>query len=106
MRGRLILLAVVFALGVAVYIALRQEGADVAEAVDGAGGAIVQVSLPAELSPDAEIGKRVFEARCAACHGKNAGGVEGSGPPLVHVIYEPSHHGDASFLLAVRNGVR
>ena len=28
------------------------------------------------------------------------------GPPLVHVIYEPSHHGDAAFVLAVRPGVR
>ena len=26
------------------------------------------------------------------------------GPPLVHKIYEPSHHSDAAFLLAVRNG--
>ncbi|SPH18256.1 hypothetical protein DEA8626_01788 [Defluviimonas aquaemixtae] len=24
----------------------------------------------------------------------------------MHKIYEPSHHGDAAFLVAVRNGVR
>lgn len=30
----------------------------------------------------------------------------GFGPPLVHKIYEPSHHGDMSFIMAVRNGVR
>ena len=69
-------------------------------------GAIVQVTLPQELSDNAKIGERIFTAKCAACHGKNAAGVDGSGPPLVHKIYEPSHHGDASFLLAVRNGVR
>ena len=28
------------------------------------------------------------------------------GPPLVHKIYEPSHHGEESFYLAVRQGVR
>ena len=27
-------------------------------------------------------------------------------PPLVHKIYEPSHHGDAAFLLAAKQGVR
>ena len=30
----------------------------------------------------------------------------GVAPPLVHVIYEPSHHGDRAFLLAAQNGVR
>ena len=27
-------------------------------------------------------------------------------PPLVHKIYEPSHHGDEAFYRAVSNGVR
>ena len=52
------------------------------------------------------MGQRVFNAVCAACHGDNAAGKMGSGPPLVHKIYEPSHHGDMAFLLAVQNGVR
>ena len=33
-------------------------------------------------------------------------GQEGIAPPLVHRIYEPSHHGDMAFVLAARNGVR
>ena len=70
------------------------------------GDPIAQVTLPAELSKNTQIGKRVFEAKCAACHGVNAAGQNGIAPPLVHKIYEPSHHGDASFLLAARNGVR
>jgi mono/diheme cytochrome c family protein len=70
------------------------------------GDAIVQVVVPAALSEVALIGQRVFEDRCAACHGENASGRNGVGPPLVHKIYEPSHHGDAAFLLAARNGVR
>jgi cytochrome c553 len=48
----------------------------------------------------------VFNVACAECHGTNAAGQNGIAPPLVHITYEPGHHGDASFLLAVRNGVR
>ncbi len=72
----------------------------------GDGGPIVEVIIPAEFSTSAQIGKRVFDAACAACHGANAAGQSGVAPPLVHKIYEPSHHGDASFLLAAKNGVR
>ncbi len=28
------------------------------------------------------------------------------GPPLVHKIYEPSHHADAAFMRAVQYGVQ
>ena len=33
-------------------------------------------------------------------------GQQGIAPPLVHKIYEPSHHGDESFQIAVAMGVR
>jgi hypothetical protein len=36
----------------------------------------------------------------------NAAGQDGVAPPLVHIIYEPSHHGDESFQRAVAMGVR
>lgn len=70
------------------------------------GSPMVEVVLPEALSSNAEIGKLAFEAKCADCHGVNAAGQEGVAPPLVHKIYEPSHHGDGSFLLAAKNGVR
>ncbi len=70
------------------------------------GAAIAKVSLPAELSPEAQIGKRVFEAKCADCHGANAAGQNDVAPSLVHKIYEPSHHSDVAFLRAAKNGVR
>ncbi len=73
---------------------------------DGPGPAMVDVTVPETLSANAEIGKVVFEAKCAICHGENAAGQDGVAPPLVHKIYEPSHHGDAAFLLAAKNGVR
>ena len=66
---------------------------------------IVAVTVPA-LSGPAKIGEVAFNAKCAACHGTNAAGREGVAPPLVHKIYEPSHHGDGAFLLAAQNGVR
>lgn len=57
------------------------------------------------LSPDQEAGRALFDAQCAVCHGPSATGSD-QGPPLVHRIYEPSHHGDLTFLLAARQGVR
>ncbi len=48
-------------------------------------------------------GEQLFNQTCAACHGVRGTGTQ-TGPPLVNKIYEPSHHSDAAFLLAVRNG--
>ena len=73
---------------------------------DQVGLPMVEVVLPDALSSNAEIGKLAFEAKCSDCHGANAAGQDGIAPPLVHKIYEPSHHGDGSFLLAAKNGVR
>ena len=64
----------------------------------------VNVKMP-DLSADAVQGRTLFETNCAACHGKSGGGTE-NGPPLIHKIYEPSHHGDMSFYMAVKQGVR
>lgn len=71
----------------------------------GSGKSLVETTIP-ELSPVAVKGEALFNENCAACHNNNAGGREGVGPPLVHKIYEPSHHGDESFQLAAKNGVR
>jgi len=60
----------------------------------------------ADLSQTAREGESLFNRSCAACHGVNAAGKDGHGPPLVHKIYEPGHHGDAAFRLAARNGAR
>lgn len=70
------------------------------------GAPIVQVALPAKLSDEALIGQRAFAAKCADCHGVNAGGQNGVAPPLVHKIYEPNHHSDLAFVMAAKNGVR
>ena len=70
------------------------------------GAPMAEVVVPAELSAQAGQGETYYNAVCASCHGPNAAGQDGIAPPLVHRIYEPSHHGDAAFFLAARNGVR
>lgn len=74
------------------------------DAPAGTGGALVQVTVP-DLSPLAQQGAEAFGTHCIACHGANAAGVDGAGPPLVHKIYEPSHHGDMAIALAPIRGV-
>ena len=68
--------------------------------------ALVKVILPDGFSDKAKVGQVGFNAKCSACHGVNAAGKDGVAPPLVHKIYEPSHHGDESFQRAAALGVR
>jgi mono/diheme cytochrome c family protein len=58
-------------------------------------------TLPAEL----QSGEAKFNANCAVCHGQQGVGTN-QGPPLVHKIYEPNHHGDPAFQMAAANGVK
>lgn len=60
-------------------------------------------SLPP--TPEAHLeGERLFNANCSSCHGTKAAGTA-LGPTLIHVIYEPNHHSDMAFLMAVQRGV-
>ncbi|WP_055686788.1 cytochrome c [Loktanella sp. 5RATIMAR09] len=67
---------------------------------------LVEVAIPATFTEQQAMGQIAFEASCAACHGVNAAGRDGIAPPLVHKIYEPSHHGDEAFQRAVALGVQ
>ncbi|MAW88066.1 MAG: cytochrome C [Phyllobacteriaceae bacterium] len=102
MRRRIILAAIA-AVALAV-IGLRLLPDDGNRDTSGSGAALADVTVP-PLTGAALEGKAVFDAHCAACHGENAAGRDGAGPPLVHTIYRPAHHADASFILAARNGV-
>jgi mono/diheme cytochrome c family protein len=55
---------------------------------------------PAELAE----GERLYDRSCARCHGGRAVGTD-AGPPLIHVVYEPNHHGDIAFQRAAKFGV-
>jgi len=76
-------------------------------ACDGAPGG--KNSNPLHLPPqgfvgDSITGETIYTQNCLACHG-NAGLGTNQGPPLVHKTYNPRHHADLAFHLAVKNGV-
>lgn len=77
---------------------------------EGGGGGDEESAIAARLAAlppvpaEHRVGADAYVRHCASCHGPSLGGTT-TGPPLAHRIYEPSHHGDASFLLATRNGV-
>jgi mono/diheme cytochrome c family protein len=48
-------------------------------------------------------GDGVYQASCAECHGTDVRGTD-QGPSLLSVVYEPGHHSDVAFLLAVQRG--
>jgi mono/diheme cytochrome c family protein len=97
--------AAVVAVAIAAYLGTTETQSQETTA-PAESGALVAVTLPETLSEQAQTGKLAFDAVCAACHGVNGSGKDGFGPPLIHKIYEPSHHGDMSFFMAVQNGVR
>ena len=66
-------------------------------------GVLARINLPPTPTEHRQ-GDSLFTANCASCHGESARGTD-QGPPLLHIIYEPSHHSDASFVLAAQRGV-
>lgn len=85
---------------------MMDQGLDMSTSADSDSSAMVAITLPETLSANAEMGKRIFDVKCAACHGTNAVGQNGVAPPLIHKIYEPSHHADIAFVRAAQYGVR
>lgn len=57
------------------------------------------------LMPNPAKGKVLYNQNCASCHGADLKGSD-KGPPFLHRVYEPSHHSDLAFQLAVKNGSR
>ncbi|MDA1098578.1 MAG: cytochrome c [Proteobacteria bacterium] len=89
----LVLAVVVGGVLVFIYQSTNQAGS----------AALVDVKVPA-LSAIGTQGKTAFAKNCAQCHGDNAAGGQG-GPPLIHKIYNPGHHADGAFWLAMQRGV-
>ena len=94
MRETLSMLLSVLGLTLGLY---AMAACDSSQPKPAAGGG----TAPAEL----QVGEAKFNAHCSACHGPQATGTQ-QGPPLVHKIYEPNHHGDAAFLRAAEFGVK
>ena len=72
-------------------------------AAAGCGESLDGTQGPAQ-TVDVEAGRVAYDATCASCHGVEGRGT-GKGPSFIDRIYEPSHHADAAFLLAVVRGV-
>ncbi len=96
-------------------LVIGAAGAAVAVAVaawvlwpDGHGGHPPAGRPQSEISVSSTAGmpgKAMYNQKCAVCHGLQAVGSP-QGPPLVHRYYEPGHHSDMAFVLAVKRGVR
>ena len=86
-----------FALQLVVVIAIA-VGAPAAQGQDK------QIIVP-PLFGDALAGQTVFARHCQTCHGVNMSGSD-KGPTLIHRVYHPGHHNDASIYIAVRRGSR
>ena len=99
----LIAMAVIFSYSM---LPLGDQDPQIVSAVTIPYDVLAVVLLPDTLSQRAQIGKQTFEANFASCHGANAAGVGGVAPPLVHVIYEPGHHGNESLQRAAAVDVR
>lgn len=96
-KHRLAALAIIVIMAIAATMAVgcASDGGD----GNGDGGASILAR-----APDMDKGAELYAASCALCHGERGIGTQ-AGPPLVHIIYEPGHHPDASFRNAVKNGV-
>lgn len=54
---------------------------------------------------DPVAGAALYADNCASCHGADLRGTD-TGPPHLDPVYEPGHHADASFRLAVQRGAQ
>lgn len=62
-----------------------------------------QETASAPATADVAAGEALYAANCARCHGADLRGTE-NGPPHLHPVYEPGHHGDEAFRLAITRG--
>jgi mono/diheme cytochrome c family protein len=98
MNRQTLIISLVIVAGVATVLAWRSGVFGPTKPAD------VVITVP-PLTATAQAGSVLFEANCAPCHGPNGSGSK-NGPPLIHKIYEPGHHGDGAFYLAAMQGVR
>ena len=69
----------------------------------GADTTVFVAEIPAQDPALVARGEALYQASCADCHGADLRGTD-RGPSHLSEIYEPNHHADIAFLLAVRRG--
>ena len=87
-KNIIVILFIIFALFGAIFWFLGGKSPHMMEQPKQA---MVDVKIPSQFSMRAKSGQQKFANNCQICHGKNAAGNEGAGPPLIHKIYEPNH---------------
>ena len=78
-------------------LALLTAGCSVSTGVQESGDLVRDPNIVA-------AGADLYASTCASCHGTDLRGTD-QGPSHLSVVYEPGHHSDTAFLLAVRRGV-
>ncbi|WP_211284153.1 c-type cytochrome [Oceanimonas doudoroffii] len=67
------------------------------------GGRFMGAGMPHDRELSRQ-GRVAYGEYCASCHGADLRGTP-QGPPFLHKVYEPSHHGDEAFYRAAAKGV-
>lgn len=62
-------------------------------------------TIPTQDAALVGLGETLYEANCAECHGADLRGTD-RGPSHLSQVYEPGHHSDDAFWLAVLQGSR
>jgi mono/diheme cytochrome c family protein len=75
----------------------------VALLIVGCGGTSPPAGTTAD--PNVETGRTLYLQNCAACHGVDLRGTD-AGPSFLSIVYEPGHHPDIAFQVAVTRGVQ
>lgn len=99
-----------FGLAVLIWVVGCSEGQGETSSKHASDDSTVQNTVTSQdasrpVPEEYQAGEERFDELCARCHG-NAGQGTNAGPPLVHEIYEPSHHADFAFMRAAMQGVR
>ena len=98
---------------VALFAALSVAcGADASESGDSSAAEPIptqaaDVTSPASTAAELAIpdGAEVYQQFCAECHGVDLRGTD-KGPSQLSIVYEPNHHGDYAYRVAIREGTR
>ena len=85
------------------------DASDAGEALAAEPTSAPGTSVPATASTNpttaAPDGAAVYQQYCAECHGVDLRGTD-KGPSQLSIIYEPNHHGDYAYRVAIRDGAR
>ena len=93
----------------AIALACAADSDDAGDASSAEPAPTVTSDAPAPPTTTAAFvvpdGAAVYQQYCAECHGADLRGTD-KGPSQLSIIYEPNHHGDFAYRVAIRDGTR